>query len=148
MIVISLGVGGSTYCAIASLALMGFDIQDLFPGDSRLITWLVSRQDSGFHGRVNKPADTCYAFWIGATLDMLGCYEFVDTDALYAFLSTTHSSYGGYGKHADCFPDALHSYMGISGLAIAKEPGILGLYSPLGISHLTNDYWISLRSKK
>jgi geranylgeranyl transferase type-1 subunit beta len=41
------------------------------------IYWLVNRQVSsdnadkgGFNGRVNKPADTCYSFWVGGALDV------------------------------------------------------------------------------
>jgi geranylgeranyl transferase type-1 subunit beta len=41
------------------------------------IRWLVNRQvcsddheKGGFNGRVNKPADTCYSFWVGGTLDV------------------------------------------------------------------------------
>ena len=34
----------------------------------RLIQWCLNRQTTGFNGRVNKPWDTCYSFWIGATL--------------------------------------------------------------------------------
>jgi geranylgeranyl transferase type-1 subunit beta len=33
----------------------------------------LSLQDSecvGFNGRCNKPVDTCYAFWVGASLDV------------------------------------------------------------------------------
>lgn len=30
--------------------------------------WLIFRQQSGFQGRPNKDVDTCYSFWIGATL--------------------------------------------------------------------------------
>jgi geranylgeranyl transferase type-1 subunit beta len=25
---------------------------------------------AGFHGRCNKPSDTCYSFWVGASLDV------------------------------------------------------------------------------
>lgn len=35
----------------------------------RLVRWLVERQSGGgLQGRPNKPPDTCYTFWIGATL--------------------------------------------------------------------------------
>ena len=30
--------------------------------------WSIFRQKSGFHGRPNKPVDTCYSFWVGASL--------------------------------------------------------------------------------
>lgn len=34
----------------------------------QLKRWLVFRQHEGFHGRPNKPDDTCYSFWVGAAL--------------------------------------------------------------------------------
>jgi geranylgeranyl transferase type-1 subunit beta len=34
----------------------------------RLKQWCLNRQTTGFSGRVNKPWDTCYSFWIGSTL--------------------------------------------------------------------------------
>lgn len=40
------------------------------------VHWLVYRQSveeeeiGGFNGRVNKPADTCYSFWVGGALDV------------------------------------------------------------------------------
>ena len=35
-----------------------------------LVNWLIHRQEGGFSGRPGKPADTCYSFWIGATLEV------------------------------------------------------------------------------
>ena len=66
---------GSTYCCIAALSLLGaLDSEN----HEDTIHWLVNRQissaeedqDGGFNGRVNKLADTCYAFWAGASLDV------------------------------------------------------------------------------
>lgn len=34
----------------------------------RLKKWILAKQDVGFHGRANKADDSCYAFWLGATL--------------------------------------------------------------------------------
>ena len=52
--------GGSTYCALASLALLG-KMNDI-PDRPLLLHWLVSRQTAsgGIQGRIGKPADTCY----------------------------------------------------------------------------------------
>lgn len=61
-------LGGSTYCAVAALWLM--DELKNINDKQLLIEWLLRRQGQGFHGRVNKPDDTCYAFWIGASLDV------------------------------------------------------------------------------
>ena len=42
--------------------------------------WCLFRQKSGFQGRPNKPVDTCYSFWLGASLE-------VRMQILYASLS-------------------------------------------------------------
>ena len=62
-------LGGSTFCAIASLHLMG-TLDTCFSDHkfSRLKRWCLVRQKSGFQGRPNKPVDTCYSFWVGASL--------------------------------------------------------------------------------
>ncbi|RKO85766.1 terpenoid cyclases/protein prenyltransferase alpha-alpha toroid, partial [Blyttiomyces helicus] len=110
--------GGSTYCAIASLALMG-RIDDGIADKDRTLRWLLFRQEDGFQGRPNKPHDTCYAFWIGGAIDMLGMYHLVDTTVLKFFLSQTYSpKFGGYGKLPGDYPDLMHTYLGLSGLAI------------------------------
>lgn len=36
----------------------------------KLIFWCLNQQTTGFAGRVNKDADACYCFWIGAALDV------------------------------------------------------------------------------
>ena len=61
---------GSTYCAVNSMHLMG-EMHRL-PHQLRLYDWLLERQGTGFQGRVNKPLDTCYGFWVGATAQTLG----------------------------------------------------------------------------
>lgn len=68
---ISLSSGGSTFCAIASLCMMG-KLQDVFSERelNRIRRWCILRQQNGFHGRPNKPVDTCYSFWVGATLEV------------------------------------------------------------------------------
>ncbi|KAJ3225577.1 Geranylgeranyl transferase type-1 subunit beta [Chytriomyces hyalinus] len=129
--------GGSTYCAVASLALM--DRLDALDADSvklHLIEWLLKRQqeDGGFAGRPGKVSDTCYSFWIGGTLEILGAYQFVDADANRAFLETTVSKNGGFSKVPDCNADPLHSYMGLAGLSVAKEPGLLPLVPTLNLT--------------
>jgi len=62
-------IGGSTYCAVAALKLMNeMDAGLLSKQDT--IKWCLNRQGSGFHGRANKPEDTCYSFWIGGSLEV------------------------------------------------------------------------------
>lgn len=64
--------GGSTFCGIASLCLMG-KLEEVFSEKelSRIGRWCVMRQQNGYHGRPNKPVDTCYSFWVGATLKVV-----------------------------------------------------------------------------
>ena len=66
-----LHAGGSTFCAIAALKLMGqletALSEERFEG---LKQWCLLRQKSGFQGRPNKDVDTCYSFWVGASLDV------------------------------------------------------------------------------
>ncbi|KAJ3272759.1 Geranylgeranyl transferase type-1 subunit beta [Terramyces sp. JEL0728] len=123
--------GGSTYCAVAALALMGK--LDKVKNDN-LIHWLIHRQTEGFHGRINKPDDTCYAYWIGASLKMLDAYQFVDVNRLDSFLKTTLGLRGGYGKNDPKYPDVMHSYMGLVGLAIAGIHDLKPFHVALGVS--------------
>ena len=73
MVIISfaslLPLGGSTYCALASLVLMN-RLETSLTSDQleKIKRWCIFRQKSGFHGRPNKPVDTCYSFWVGASL--------------------------------------------------------------------------------
>ncbi|KAJ3295839.1 Geranylgeranyl transferase type-1 subunit beta [Borealophlyctis nickersoniae] len=85
--------GGSTYCAIAALHLMGRSFEDIFGDREPTVRWLLSRQRCGFHGRPDKPDDTCYAFWVGASLEMLDAYRFVDTVVLKSFMQMTRSNF-------------------------------------------------------
>lgn len=63
--------GGWTYCSIASLCLMGRLEEALSQRElDRIRRWCIMRQQTGFHGRPNKPVDTCYSFWVGATLEV------------------------------------------------------------------------------
>jgi geranylgeranyl transferase type-1 subunit beta len=133
--------GGSTYCAIASLALM----DELNANEHRdTVFWLLKRQISGFQGRINKPADTCYSFWIGASLEILKASQFINFEEQARFLETTESRYGGFGKECDSYPDLLHSYMGLSGLSIAKDPALKSLDCTLGI---TTEKWTKFLEK-
>ncbi|XP_065836516.1 geranylgeranyl transferase type-1 subunit beta-like isoform X2 [Oscarella lobularis] len=128
--------GGSTFCAIASLALMNrlesaFDERQL----EGLKKWCLNRQQSGFNGRPNKPVDTCYSFWIGASLKLLGCYDFVNEDLIRGFtLSTQSTVIGGLSKWPDCHPDPLHTYLGLCGLSLMNESGLQPIHPALNIS--------------
>jgi len=130
--------GGATYTAVAALSLIGK--LELLTEEQKLsiIRFCVLRQVAGrggFNGRVNKSADTCYAFWVGATLHILGYDEFIDRNSLSAFLDTTsHPMIGGYSKTPMETPDPLHSYFGICGRIICKNYSRAILKTDLGVS--------------
>ncbi|KAI9100610.1 protein geranylgeranyltransferase-like protein type I beta subunit [Phlyctochytrium arcticum] len=112
--------GGSTYCAIASLAILG-ELE--WERREECVVWLLGRQgdEGGFGGRPAKPADTCYSFWVGGALDILDAYKFTSPASLSHFLSTTATKHGGFGKGPGDYPDVLHSYMGLSGVALTRS---------------------------
>ncbi|XP_010509002.1 PREDICTED: geranylgeranyl transferase type-1 subunit beta [Camelina sativa] len=135
--------GGATYCAIASLRLMGFIGVDLLSNDSSssviepslLLNWCLQRQanDGGFQGRTNKPSDTCYAFWIGAVLKLIGGDALIDKIALRKFLLSCQSKYGGFSKFPGQLPDLYHSYYGYTAFSLLEEPSLSPLCPELGL---------------
>ncbi|XP_045136717.1 geranylgeranyl transferase type-1 subunit beta-like isoform X2 [Portunus trituberculatus] len=129
--------GGSSYCAIATLHLLGkLDSSLSRTQRERLVRWLVGRQSGGgLQGRPNKPPDTCYAFWIGATLQILGALDYLDTTALRQFvLSTQDPITGGLAKYPNSNPDGLHTYLGISGLSLLRKDDLKPVDPALNIS--------------
>ncbi|KAI3470719.1 hypothetical protein Pfo_027382 [Paulownia fortunei] len=136
--------GGATYCAVASLKLMGFLEEDLLSKSVSchiinvplLLDWSLQRQalDGGFQGRANKPTDTCYAFWVGGVLRILRADKFIDERALRGFLLTCQSEYGGFSKFPRLLPDLYHSYYGFCAFSLLKEPGLNSLCVELGIT--------------
>ncbi|KAH9324759.1 hypothetical protein KI387_004937, partial [Taxus chinensis] len=136
--------GGATYCAIATLKLMGYITDD--PVSKRptssavdlqsVVEWSLQKQTSngGFQGRSNKASDACYSFWLGGTLKLLGAHNFFDWGALRSFLFTCQSKYGGFSKWPREFPDLYHAYYGVCGFSLLEEPGLAPLCCELGIT--------------
>ena len=113
--------GGSTYCSVACFSLAHRDEE--LRRRSKLSSWLLHRQQplSGFNGRAEKPVDTCYSFWCGAALTLLGSDQLVDPISDLQFLMTTQSRIGGFAKTPGEMPDAMHSYMGLAAIALHAE---------------------------
>uniref|UniRef100_T1J3U5 Geranylgeranyl transferase type-1 subunit beta n=1 Tax=Strigamia maritima TaxID=126957 RepID=T1J3U5_STRMM len=147
--------GGSTYCAIAALWLMN-SLETAFSSRqiSLLKRWCLHRQKLGFQGRTNKPDDTCYAFWIGAVLKMLGIIGMVDfVECREYVLSTQGLISGGLAKWPDASADPIHTYLGICGLALMGEEGLRKSFPALNISdkaakHLHNIHKTWKNNKK
>lgn len=127
--------GGTTFCAIAALELSGQ--LDILPPNviEGMIRWLVFRQIDGFNGRPNKPVDTCYSFWIGASLKILKAFHLTDyTENRNYILSTQDNVIGGFSKWPGSTADPFHTYFGLCGLSFIGEPGILEIMPSLNIS--------------
>ncbi|XP_039522169.1 geranylgeranyl transferase type-1 subunit beta isoform X3 [Pimephales promelas] len=128
--------GGSTFCAVASLCMMG-KLQEVFSERelNRIRRWCILRQQNGFHGRPNKPVDTCYSFWVGATLELLDIFQLTNFEKNRNYiLSTQDRLVGGFAKWPDSHPDPLHTYFGICGLSLLGEADLRKVHPALNIS--------------
>ncbi|KAI9907384.1 hypothetical protein PsorP6_004785 [Peronosclerospora sorghi] len=112
--------GGAVFTAIASLMLSGRIVQ-LKSEQSELLRWLVFRQQKGFQGRCNKTPDSCYAFWNGATLALLGKHSLVNVSSCKEFIYSCQFPFGGFSKYPDTVPDVMHSYFSLAWLSIAAN---------------------------
>jgi len=117
------GHGGSTFCAIASLKLMDSlsGMLDREDRRQRLIHWCAHRQIGGMQGRPNKAEDTCYSFWIGASLALLGQEELLDHEKLQDFVLSCQTRMGGFSKILGVYPDILHAFYSMTYLSLIAD---------------------------
>ena len=151
------GHGGSTFCGVAALVLMD-QVEDVLLQPSQvdcsrpstvsscwkddLIHWCVHRQVGGMQGRPNKAEDTCYSYWIGGTLRLLGHEDLLDGKQLRNYILSCQYDLGGFGKVVNAFPDVLHSFYSLAWLSLSshpsagKDPASMGV-SPLPVEKLS-----------
>lgn len=116
--------GGSTFCAVATLAILD-RLDEGWINREELILWLLDRHFMGFQGRVGKPEDTCYTFWIGAPLAILGGCHFVNQDRLFSFICANQDHQGGLGRDQESHCDPNHTYLSLAGLSLFMDiPGL------------------------
>ncbi|KAL1304644.1 hypothetical protein AAFC00_003607 [Neodothiora populina] len=91
---------------------------------------------TGFNGRCNKIADTCYAFWVGASLNIMNHSSLTSTTSLRRYLleKTAHRTLGGFGKLAGDLPDIYHSCLGLAALSLTGDEDLKALDASLCIS--------------
>jgi geranylgeranyl transferase type-1 subunit beta len=97
---------------------------------------LICRQVNGYQGRTNKDPDSCYSFWVGATLAILGYFDTTDIPSTQTFLlrDCQQGQYsGGFSKLPDCYADVLHSFYSISWLSMAGYAGLKPIDPRLGV---------------
>lgn len=126
------GHGGSTYCAISALFLMG--TLDQLPYKDKLLEWLVDRQEEGFNSRPNKFPDSCYGYWIGLTLQILNHLDFITPENHWEFYKECEFEYGGFSKYPNNPPDLVHGYLSLCTLSLMGVSNLQPIYGPLGIS--------------
>lgn len=81
---------------------------------------------AGMSGRLNKVADTCYAFWAVASLQMLYGGNLCNDEALTRYLleKTQSPIAGGFGKFPGDPPDLYHSYLGLAALSLTGSEDV------------------------
>lgn len=106
-----------------------------------LTRWLINRQEDGFQGRPNKPVDTCYSFWVGASLKILDMYDYINFDKNKEYLLMTQDGLlGGFAKWVDTRADPLHSYMGLAGLSLMKNEHLNEVFPALNITKRAHEH--------
>lgn len=103
--------------------------------------WLVFRQVDGFQGRPNKPVDTCYSFWVGASLKILDTLHLTNyaNNKKYVY-ETQDDVVGGFSKWPDTYTDPMHTYLGLAGLSLIGEKGLLEIVPTLNITKRTYEH--------
>ncbi|GMI41788.1 hypothetical protein TeGR_g5150 [Tetraparma gracilis] len=131
--------GGSYFTGLASLALMG-RLGDLLDGGGRVeraVGWGVNRQIDGMQGRINKPPDTCYSYWVGGGLHLVEKFAkgsgmgavpedlLANGEVVGFVLECQHPAFGGVGKLKGAPPDVLHTFYSLCYLSMSG--GVAGL---------------------
>eukprot|EP01038_Epipyxis_sp_PR26KG_P010652 gene10652-14306_t len=117
--------GGSCYCGIAALVLM--NKLEVLRADEidNFVRWCEQRQleSGGYQGRTNKDPDSCYSFWIGASLSILNRFHDSDLEKTKLFLlKDCQCKYtGGFSKFPDGYPDIFHSYYSLCWLSMIGD---------------------------
>ncbi|RVE52597.1 hypothetical protein evm_002716 [Chilo suppressalis] len=128
--------GGTTYCALATLSLTK-QLHKLSEEQVEgLKRWLLFRQVDGFQGRPNKSVDTCYSFWVGASLKILDALHMSNygNNKKYVY-ETQDCVVGGFSKWPDTCTDPMHTYLGLAGLSLIGENGLLEIVPTLNITN-------------
>lgn len=113
------GHGGATYTALASAVLLGRP--DAVPAPARLLAWAIRLQGAGYRGRLGKARDSCYSFWVGATVRLLGAARLLTPGANREFVLRCVDARGGFGRDPLAQAEILHTFYGTAGLALMQE---------------------------
>ncbi|KAK6460010.1 geranylgeranyltransferase beta subunit [Scheffersomyces coipomensis] len=163
---------GYTYCALACLRLLDYDIEsDIELG--KVVNWLVHRQvdfpeplytkdedeeydyeyyrdvDIGsFNGRENKFGDTCYSWWCLGSLKVIN-HDYVNlinlqTNYKYLLNQVQNKLLGGFSKDPFSNPDPQHSFLALASLSLTNDfsEELDEIDESLVITGQSKQYWL------
>lgn len=119
--------GGYTFCAVASLTMLHSEVRRR----PQISQWLTTRL-SQLNGRPGKPADSCYIWWVGASLFNLNEKSILERerDRLISFLNNDCfvPGTGGFSKfpsvpfsdqvHGKQDADLFHTFLALASIAL------------------------------
>ncbi|XP_041980753.1 geranylgeranyl transferase type-1 subunit beta [Aricia agestis] len=137
--------GGTTFCALATLSLTN-QLDKLSEEQIEYLKrWLLFRQIDGYQGRPNKPVDTCYSFWVGASLKILDALHLSNYKSNRSYVYETQDIVvGGFSKWPDTCTDPMHTYLGLAGLSLIGEKDLLEIVPTLNITRRAHEHLKSL----
>ena len=120
---------GQIFTCLAALSIVGE--LDSYLGESgkdRLGAWLSERQledSGGFNGRPMKLVDVCYAWWVGASLAMVGRRHWIDRGRLVGFILLCQDAVeGGVADRPGDMVDVFHTHFAVAGLSLFGFEGV------------------------
>lgn len=93
------------------------------------LRWASLRQGDGFSGRVGKAPDSCYAFWVGASLHLLAGTDAAGRPRLRTQRTAGNRAFvvracegarAGFGRDAESGAEVYHSHYAVAGLALMQ----------------------------
>ncbi|KAI7196097.1 geranylgeranyl transferase-like protein type II beta subunit [Hortaea werneckii] len=120
---------GQVFTCLAALSIAGeLDSYLGEEGKDRLGAWLSERQlaSGGLNGRPEKLVDSCYSWWVGSSLAMIGRFHWINGQKLTKFiLECQDPEQGGFADRLGDMVDVFHTVFAITGLSFAGYPGIV-----------------------
>jgi hypothetical protein len=106
-----------------------YDKHTPLPSPHLLVRWLCERllPKGGINGRPDKPADACYAWWVCASLAILGALDRIDRAAVTCHLLSLQCEGGGFSSRPRVSADLFHTHFALAALALLRCPGVAEL---------------------
>ena len=129
------GHAGLTYCALAIYSLSNGSMKSPTCNDDFLGALLqLQCEGGGFSGRVNKNADSCYSYWVMASLSLLQAECSSSTSNVEFLLGEVQHQFGGFSKTKGDHPDPLHSCLSLLSLSLSQFPHLEAVHPALAVT--------------